>query len=165
MIKHERDATNHEPTLDKMLLDPIFLLKWINSNTLWIIFESIHDVWASHLEAVMFWLAGTTKSEGIYLPIDQENRTINEPRTRARGYKEKHKLDSKLISDSAFRTHLSFCKNREIINLSDLKLKTQTSNSGSWRCYVGGGKRNENRDSIKCGKRKGGKLDGPMQCY
>ena len=84
---------------------------------------------------------------------------------RARGYKEKHKLDSKLISDSAFRTHLSFCKNREIINLSDLKLKTQTSNSGSWRCYAGGGKRNENRDSIKCGKRKGGKLDGPMQCY
>ena len=44
---------------------------------------------------------------------------------RARGYKEKHKLDSKLISDSAFRTHLSFCKNREIINLSDLTLKTQ----------------------------------------
>ena len=80
-------------------------------------------------------------------------------------YKEKHKLDSKLISDSAFRTHLSFCKNREIIILSDLKLKTQTSNSGSWRCYAGGGKRNENRDSIKCGKRKGGKLDGPMQCY
>ena len=78
------------------------------------------------------------------------------------GYKEKHKLDSKLISDSAFRTHLSFCKNREIINLSDLKLKTQTSNSGSWRCYAGGGKRNENRDSIKCGKRKGGKLDGPI---
>ena len=85
--------------------------------------------------------------------------------TWARGYKEKHKLDSKLISDSAFHTHLSFCKNREIINLSDLKLKTQTSNSGSWRCYAGGGKRNENRDSIKCGKRKGGKLDGPMQCY
>ena len=84
---------------------------------------------------------------------------------RGQGYKEKHKLDSKLISDSAFRTHLSFCKNREIINLSDLKLKTQTSNSGSWRCYAGGGKRNENRDSIKCGKRKGGKLDGPMQCY
>ena len=26
-------------------------------------------------------------------------------------YKEKHKLDSKLISDSAFRAHLSFCKN------------------------------------------------------
>ena len=87
----------------------------------------------------------------------------NEVVSWARGYKEKHKLDSKLISDSAFRTHLSFCKNREIINLSNLKLKT--SNSGSWRCYAGGGKRNENRDSIKCGKRKGGKLDGPMQCY
>ena len=85
--------------------------------------------------------------------------------SRAHDYKEKHKLDSKLISDSAFRTHLSFCKNRETINLSDLKLKTHRSNSGSWRCYPGGGKRNENRDSIKCGKRKGRKLDGPSQCY
>ena len=28
-----------------------------------------------------------------------------------------------------------------------------------------GGKRNENRGSIKCGKLKGGKLDGPIQCY
>ena len=85
--------------------------------------------------------------------------------TMAHDYKEKHKLDSKLISDSAFRTHLNFCKNRETINLSDLKLKTHTSNTGSWRCYVGGGKRNENRGSIKCGKQKGGKLDGPSQCY
>ena len=75
-------------------------------------------------------------------------RYVSSCESWARGYKEKHKLDSKLISDSAFRTHLSFCKNREIINLSDLKLKTQTSNSGSWRCYAGGGKRNENRDSI-----------------
>ena len=29
---------------------------------------------------------------------------------RARDYKEKHKLDSKLISDSAFGAHLSFCQ-------------------------------------------------------
>ena len=71
----------------------------------------------------------------------------------------------KLISDSAFRAHLSLCKNWETINLSDLKLKTHTSNSGSWRCYAGGEKRNENKDLIKCGKRMGGKLDGPIQCF
>ena len=30
--------------------------------------------------------------------------------TRAQDYKEKHKLDSKQISDSAFGAHLSFCQ-------------------------------------------------------
>ena len=27
------------------------------------------------------------------------------------------------------------------------------------------GKSNENKDSIKCGKRMAGKLDGPIQCF
>ena len=97
-----------------------------------------------------------------------EYETETEHRKRTPGpmiIKKSTNSTPKLISDSAFRIHLSFYKHREIINLSDLKLKTHTSNSGSWRCYAGGGKRNENRDSIKCGKRKGGKLDGPMQCY
>ena len=31
-------------------------------------------------------------------------------KTRAQDYKEKHKLDSKQISDSAFGAHLSFCQ-------------------------------------------------------
>ena len=50
----------------------------------------------------------------------------------ARDYKEKHKLDSKLISDSAFRTHLSFCKKQEIIKLFHLELRTRISYSGNW---------------------------------
>ena len=48
--------------------------------------------------------------------------------------------------------------------LFKIKLKTHTSNSGTWRRYAGRGKRNENRGSIKCGKLKGGKLDEPIQC-
>ena len=83
----------------------------------------------------------------------------------AQDYKEKHKLDSKLISDSTFDAHLSFCKNRETINLFSLKLKTHTPNSGDWSSYAGGEKHNQNMDTIKCGKTKSGKVDGTIQCY
>ena len=35
------------------------------------------------------------------------------------------------------------------LKLFKIELKTHSSDSGSWRCYPGGGKRSENRDSIK----------------
>ena len=59
--------------------------------------------------------------------------------TRAQDYKGKHTLDSKLISDSVFGAHLSFCQKQGTIMLFKIKLKTHTSNSGSWRCCAGGG--------------------------
>ena len=36
--------------------------------------------------------------------------SLRESNIRAQDYKEKHKLDSKQISDSAFGAHLSFCE-------------------------------------------------------
>ena len=89
--------------------------------------------------------------------------------TRAQDYKEKHKLDSKQISDSVFGTHLSFCK-----KIGDYKaFQDQTQNSQFElridrklaRFIPGGEKRNQNRDSIKCGKRMAGKGDSAIQCY
>ena len=47
--------------------------------------------------------------------------------SRAQDYKEKHKLDSKQISDSAFGAHLSFCQKYETIKLFRIKLKTHSS--------------------------------------
>ena len=55
-------------------------------------------------------------------------------------YKEKHKLDSKQISDSAFGARLNFGKTRETIKLFDIKLKTHSSNSGGWRFLCAAGK-------------------------
>ena len=63
--------------------------------------------------------------------------------TWAQDYKEKDKLDSKQISDSAFGTHLSFCQKQETIKLFKIKLKTHSSNSGltgSWRVLYPAGK-------------------------
>ena len=51
-------------------------------------------------------------------------------KSRAQDYKEKAKLDSKQISDSAFGAHLSFCQKQETIKLFKIKLKTHSSNSG-----------------------------------
>ena len=58
-------------------------------------------------------------------------------KTRAQDYKEKHKFDSKQISDSAFSAHLIFGKNRETVKLFDIKLKTRTQVVGAF--MPGGG--------------------------
>ena len=61
----------------------------------------------------------------------------------AQDYKEKDKLDSKQISDSAFGAHLSLCPKWETIKLFKIKLKTHSSNSGltgSWRILYPAGK-------------------------
>ena len=63
--------------------------------------------------------------------------------TWAQYYKEKGKVDSKQISDSAFGVHLSFCQKQETIKLFKIKLKTHSSNSGltgSWRLLYRRGK-------------------------
>ena len=59
-----------------------------------------------------------TKIDTAFQQVD-ENHLLNiinnlTPKTRAQDYKEKHKLDSKQISDSAFGAHLSFSKNRRL---------------------------------------------------
>ena len=46
-------------TLEKVVLDTMFILKWINFNSLWIVIESLHDVLASHLEVLVTWCFGS----------------------------------------------------------------------------------------------------------
>ena len=48
--------------------------------------------------------------------------------TLAQDYKEKHKLNSKQIADSAFGAHLSFCQKWETIKCFKIKPKTHSSN-------------------------------------
>ena len=99
----------------------------------------------------------TTRNIGTtYLPFT----------TRAKDYKEKDKLDSKQISDSAFGGHLSFCQKQETIQLFKIKLKTHSSNSGltgSWRTLYPAG---ENVNKI--GTQYNVESEGPenaIQCY
>ena len=49
-VLHEKCVGEYQQVLEKVLLDPIFILKWMNLTHIGSFFETIHDVSASQLE-------------------------------------------------------------------------------------------------------------------
>ena len=84
-------------------------------------------------------------------------------KTKAHDCKEEHKHNTKHISDSCSVLTGVFLQNKletKSFLISNSKFTFQTQ-----ALIAGGEKRNQIRDSIKCAKRKPGKVDSSIQCY
>ena len=92
-------------TITLQKVDTIFILKWMNSYSIWIVFSKIHDVSASQLEVLVTWCFRSRK-----LPTN-ENITwlwllAEKPKRRESFRNTIHWRESKFIH---FNNHITVC--------------------------------------------------------